>query len=174
MPAPILSPISDMVKKNRLARLFKLIYLKLFRINDSPQRIAVGFGLGVFLGILPGTGPLAALFLAVIFRVNRASAFLGSLLTNTWISVVAFLSAVKLGSFMLGLDWKKTYSACSGLFHSFGFGSMFKTAAWQLLFPVFLGYLVIGVIAGSIAYLLVLIFKFALKSNRPANTGLTK
>lgn len=49
-----------MKKKNRILRLLKLIYIKLFRINDTPQKIAQGFGLGVFLGILPGTGPIAA------------------------------------------------------------------------------------------------------------------
>jgi uncharacterized protein (DUF2062 family) len=36
---------------NRLQRFFKFLYLKLFRINDSPQRIALGFGAGAFMGI---------------------------------------------------------------------------------------------------------------------------
>ncbi|PIR13657.1 MAG: hypothetical protein COV50_05635, partial [Flavobacteriales bacterium CG11_big_fil_rev_8_21_14_0_20_35_7] len=63
-------------------------------MNDTPQRIALGLGLGSALGMLPGTGPLAALFLAVVFKVNRASAFLGSLATNIWLSLVTFLLAL--------------------------------------------------------------------------------
>jgi len=68
---------------NKFRGFFQLLYLKLIKINDTPQKIAFGFGLGVFSGIFPGTGPLAALFLALILRANRASALLGSLLTNT-------------------------------------------------------------------------------------------
>ena len=33
---------------NKVARFFKALYLKLFRINDTPQKIAIGFGVGVF------------------------------------------------------------------------------------------------------------------------------
>lgn len=90
---------------NKISRSFRLIYTKLFRINDSPQKIALGFGLGIFLGILPGTGPVAALFLALLFRVNRASALLGCLLTNTWLSIVSFLFSIKVGSAIMRLDW---------------------------------------------------------------------
>ena len=91
------------MKKN--LSLFNLFYERLFKINDSPQKIALGLGLGVFAGILPGTGPLAALFLAFIFRANRASALLGSLATNTWISFVTFVLAIKIGSAILEVSW---------------------------------------------------------------------
>ena len=67
------------------------IFDKLFKINDSAEKIALGVGLEVFSGLMPGTGPTAALFLAFIFRANRAAALLGSMLTNTWLSVVTFI-----------------------------------------------------------------------------------
>ncbi|MDD5669514.1 MAG: DUF2062 domain-containing protein, partial [Candidatus Omnitrophica bacterium] len=73
------------VKKNKLARFFKFIYLKIFRINDTPRKIAFGFGLGVFLGILPGTGPVASVIVAAFLHANKAAALLGSLITNTWL-----------------------------------------------------------------------------------------
>ena len=70
-----------------LKRLTRFVYAKLFAINDTPQKVAIGVGIGVFLGVFPGLGPLAALFMAFLFRVNRAGALLGSALTNTWISI---------------------------------------------------------------------------------------
>ena len=75
---------------NKIREYLRLILAKLFNINDTPHKIALGLGLGVFAGILPGTGPIAAIFLALAFRANRASALLGSLLTNTWLSLVTF------------------------------------------------------------------------------------
>ena len=88
---------------DRISRFFRVVYLKLFRINDSPQKIAMGFGIGVFLGVLPFTGPIAALAMAFILRVNRASALLGSILTNTWISIPVFLFSIRAGAFITGV-----------------------------------------------------------------------
>jgi uncharacterized protein (DUF2062 family) len=84
---------------NKVKRLAKVVYLKLFRINDSPLKIALGFGLGVFIGVMPGVGPVIALLLAFLFRVNRASALLGSILFNTWVGLIALLLAIKIGSY---------------------------------------------------------------------------
>jgi uncharacterized protein (DUF2062 family) len=117
---------------------FRLLYIKLFKINDSPQRIALGLGLGVFAGIIPGTGPVAALFLAFIFRVNPASALLGSLLTNTWLSFVTFILAIKVGSAIMHLDWQVVRQG------------------WILL-PVILGYFIVSFSLGILVYLVTLI-----------------
>ena len=85
-------------------RWLRLIYLKLFRMNDEPQKVAAGLGLGVFFGVMPGMGPLAALFFALVLRVNRAAALLGSILTNTWLSIPTFVLAVKAGSLITGIS----------------------------------------------------------------------
>ncbi|MDD5423642.1 MAG: DUF2062 domain-containing protein, partial [Candidatus Omnitrophica bacterium] len=93
----------------KVGRFFKTLYLKLFRINDTPQKVATGLGLGVFLGIIPGTGPLVALFLAFVFRVNRAAALLGSLITNTWMSIPVFLLSVKIVAMLTGLEHQEIH-----------------------------------------------------------------
>ena len=81
---------------DRIRRTGRFLYLKLFRINDTPLKIALGFGLGVFLGVMPGVGPVVALLLAFIFRINRASALLGSLLFNTWSGIISLLLAIEI------------------------------------------------------------------------------
>lgn len=123
---------------NKFFRFLRFIYLKLFRINDSPHKIALGFGLGVFAGIFPGTGPLASLFLAFIFRANRAAALIGSLLTNTWLSFVTFVLAVQAGSMLLKINWQ-------------------DVQAKKTILPIALGYAIIAFCCGLVAYLAALI-----------------
>lgn len=143
-------------KGNKLLRFFRWLYLKLFRINDTPQRIALGLGLGVFLGILPGSGPVAALFLAFLLRVNRASALLGSLITNTWLSIVTFVLAVKLGAYLLGLEWQQVYTDCIVFFKLFRFSDLLRITALKVLLPVILGYILVSLLLGFVVYLIAL------------------
>ncbi|MFH0918126.1 MAG: DUF2062 domain-containing protein [Candidatus Omnitrophota bacterium] len=146
-----------MPKESVLAKIVKLIFSKLFKINDSAQKIALGAGLGVFMGLLPGTGPAAALFLAFIFRANRAAALLGSLLTNTWLSLVTFILAIKVGSVILKLDWQAVHQQTQELFKNFGWAKLFKFSFLELLLPVVVGYLIIGLVLGALSYALTLI-----------------
>jgi uncharacterized protein (DUF2062 family) len=134
----------------------RALWEKIFRIDDTPQKIALGFGLGVTLGIFPGTGALASLFLAWVFRLNRLSALLGSLLVNTWLSVVSFLLALKAGAFLLGLSWQELFRQCQALVKNFSWQELFSLACLRLLWPVILGYLSIGALAGFAAYLFLL------------------
>lgn len=133
-----------------------VIFSKLFKINDSPRKVALGVGLGVFSGLMPGTGPVAALFLAFIFRANRAAALLGSLLTNTWLSLVTFILAVKAGSLVLGLHWQDVDRKMQGLLHDFSWAKFFKLSFLDVLLPVITGYLIIGLLLATASYLLTL------------------
>lgn len=65
-------------------RTFRYIYLRLVRVGGDPVHVALGFSLGVFLGVFPtfGLGIPLALLLASLFRWNRVSATLGSLVMN--------------------------------------------------------------------------------------------
>ncbi|MFH0935988.1 MAG: DUF2062 domain-containing protein [Candidatus Omnitrophota bacterium] len=122
---------------DKIKRFFRLIYLKLFRVNDTPGKVALGVGLGVFSGILPGTGPLAAICLAIILRANRAAALLGSLITNTWLSFLIFIPAIKTGSFLLGVQWKQIHG---------------ESLRGKVILPAIIGYLIMGFILGLITY----------------------
>jgi uncharacterized protein (DUF2062 family) len=141
-------------KKNSILRFVRLIYIKLFRIHDTPQKIAQGFGLGVFLGILPGTGPIAALFLAFLLRVNRISALLGSILTNTWLSVLTFLLSIKLGSAIMNLNWQETYKNWLRFLKEFSFAGLFKVSILKIILPLAIGYFIVALCAGLLAYLI--------------------
>ena len=146
-----------MIKKITFERYAKLLYLKLFRINDSPQRVALGLGLGVFTGILPGIGPIAALVLAIIFRANRASAVIGSILTNTWISVLGFILSLKIGAAIMHLDWRAVKMSYVKLLTQFSWSKVFEETTFYILLPVAIGYLIFSLLVGISFYLIFLI-----------------
>ena len=137
-------------------KIINFIFAKFFQINDSAHKIALGVGLGVFSGLLPGTGPAAALFLAFVFRANRAAALLSSLLTNTWLSLVTFILAIKLGSVILKASWKEVYQKAGGLINDFHWVKFFKLSFAEVLVPVITGYLIMGLFLGLVSYLLTL------------------
>ena len=141
----------------RIKIFFRLIYEKLILINDSPQKVAIGFGLGVFLGILPATGPLAALVLSVILRVNRIAAITGSLLTNTWLSLVTFVLAIKIGSAVTGSPWEQIQASYRALIKNFHWKDLFDASVLTILEPLIIGYLIISLAAGLLAYLILII-----------------
>lgn len=132
----------------------KKLYIELFKINDTPQRIAAGLGVGVFLGILPGTGPLAALFLAWLLRLNRASALLGSLFTNTWLSIVTLLLSVKVGAAIMGLNWKEVREAWMLFLKDFHWLDLLRLSALNIILPVVVGYLTVAFCLGLAVYLI--------------------
>ncbi|HOW42828.1 MAG TPA: DUF2062 domain-containing protein [Candidatus Omnitrophota bacterium] len=158
--------------QNRLIRFFKALYLRLIRMNDSPQRIAIGFGLGAFLGILPGTGPLAALLLAAAFRVNKAAAFLGGLLTNTWLSFLTILLSIKVGSAIMHLQWQEVQSNWQEIVRNFHWAHLLDPTILKLILPVLLGYLVLAIGFGLLMYLAVLAAITLFKHENKSRTDL--
>jgi len=142
---------------DKFLKLKDFLYAKLFKINDTPQRIALGFGLGIFTGNLPGTGPLAALFLALVFRVNRAAALFASLLTNTWLSLVTFLLAIKVGSAIFKISWQGLQNDWSALINHLSWQNLFQASILKIILPVVTGYLCISFCLGIIFYIVVLI-----------------
>lgn len=131
---------------------FKTAYNSIVLINDTPHRIAGGVALGVFLGILPGAGPIASLVMAYLLRVNRAAALAGSLLTNSWFSVVTFVFAVKIGALLTGSGWQQIFNDCKNLFDHFHWDRISDGSTWSILKPLLLGYAAIGIIAGAVTY----------------------
>jgi uncharacterized protein (DUF2062 family) len=151
---------------NKIKRLAKLVYLKLFRINDTPLKIALGFGLGVFIGVMPGVGPVIALLLAFLFRVNRASAFLGSILFNTWVGLLALLFAIKVGSAVLGLNYHDVYTGWNELIKNFKWEKLFEVSVYDVLIPIGIGYFIIALFIASVATIVVYMIVLRIRNKK--------
>lgn len=151
---------------DKIKRLAKLVYLKLFRINDSPLKIALGFGLGVFVGVMPAMGPVIAFALAFPLRVNRASALLGSVLFNTWVGVISLLLAIKIGSAVTGLNYHDLYDGWSALIKSFKWEKLFEASVYNILIPIGTGYIIISLFFAIVATTIVYMITLRIRNNK--------
>ncbi|MEI8011607.1 MAG: DUF2062 domain-containing protein [Candidatus Omnitrophota bacterium] len=150
----------------RIQRLIKLTYLKLFRINDTPLKIALGFGLGAFLGIMPGVGPVTALVLAFLLKVNRASAVFASIIFNTWVSLIALLSAVRVGAIVMGLNYQDVYAGWKLLIRDFNWQKLFAASVHDILIPVIVGYFIISFLLAIAATIIVYLILVMIRNKR--------
>ncbi|MFA5373835.1 MAG: DUF2062 domain-containing protein [Candidatus Omnitrophota bacterium] len=126
---------------------------RILQIKDTPQKISLGFGLGIFLGIFPGSGPIGAVVLATLFRINRLSSLAGSLLTNTWLSLATIPIAIKIGSGLLGLHWQKVANDWTLFLRDFHWANILKLSLLKMALAPILGLIIIGLTAGIIGYL---------------------
>jgi len=142
----------------------KIVYIKTVKIDDTPHKISLGFAIGVALGIIPGTGPLAALFFSFLLKANRASALIGSLLVNTWFSIVALIPAVRIGALIFNLNWYKIYMDWLDIFYSLHWKELIKISLYKIILPIFLGYVIIALGVGISCYIVCrIIFKINIK-----------
>jgi hypothetical protein len=88
----------------RLKRRIKLAYLRIIRMGDPPERIAMGAAIGVFSGIAPTFGAAAPLAFAAAFvlKANKTAAVLGSFIMNPLTSTFFWSFSIILGSVILG------------------------------------------------------------------------
>ncbi len=134
----------------------KKIRDNLLGINDSPNKIALGFGLGLFLGVLPGTGVIAAVVCSVALRVNKAAALAGALLVNTWINIVAFPLALVVGGFVFRIDPDLLQVKWLALLADFTWNALLDTLILYAALAVFVGYLLLGLAMGIVGYVICL------------------
>ena len=142
---------------HNLKNWLKSVYHQLVEIHDTPHRKALGLGLGVFLGIFPGMGPIASVVLAALLKVNKATALLGSVVTNTWISVVTLGLALKIGSWFSKTDMdnlKKTWEAATKEFNWEVLGDL---SLWKTLGGVAAGFFVISFMFALSVYIAALV-----------------
>jgi hypothetical protein len=86
-----------------LRRFLRYHWLKFRRLQDNPQKLALGMALGVFIGVTP-TVPfhtVSALFLAALLRVSPITAYLGVWVMNPVTMAPLYLLAYKVGQFVL-------------------------------------------------------------------------
>jgi len=83
----------------RLKRLFKSAVLA----NDSPEKLARGFAIGIFWGVLPtfGFAILFSLPIAVAFKASRLTAVLGTFVSNPLTTPFFMIWGTYLGNFIL-------------------------------------------------------------------------
>lgn len=99
-------------KKDNLQNLLRRVYERFVKIRGRPREIALGFALGIFIGMTPTIGiqiPIAVFF-AAIFKWSKISAAFGVWITNPFTSPFIYGLTYIVGAKLLGLKAAMTLS----------------------------------------------------------------
>jgi len=137
------------MKKMNIRRQLRLYYLKVVRLGDTPENIAKGMALGLFIGMTPTMGfqmPIA-LAAAALLRQNKISSLLGVWITNPLTAPAIYFFNYKVGAFAMQtkVDFPHNATLCNLL----SMGS-------NIVIPIWVGGVVTGVVSGGLGYFVTL------------------
>jgi uncharacterized protein (DUF2062 family) len=132
---------------------------KLLHIEDTPERTALAYSVGIFWGFSPFLGfhTLAGLAISFLFRLNRVAILLGVWSNTPWWIVPYYMIATWVGMWVTGfwIDWA-TLKDVFQLGVDQGFlGSDFWSrvnSQWGLLLSFGIGSLILCTVLSLVAY----------------------
>jgi uncharacterized protein len=138
---------------------FKDLLKKLLQIEDTPERTALAFSIGIFLGFSPflGLHTLTGLAIAFLFRLNRVAILVGVWTNTPWWLVPYYTLATWLGMWVVRfqIDWA-TLEGMFQLGKEKGFLTsefwMQIASQWGLLGSFLTGSLILALLFSLIAY----------------------
>ncbi len=130
------------------ARSFRALLRQMLHLQESPQRTALAFALGVFIAFSPAYGLHTAMVVLCtwLFRLNFLALFTGALVNNPWTIIPILGATYWTGALLLGrtdmphFDWQDL--SFSGIYEQ-----VLPYAA-----PFILGGLVLSVLGALLSY----------------------
>jgi uncharacterized protein (DUF2062 family) len=133
-------------------------FRRLLALDDTPERIARAFALGVFLAFSPllGLHTFLGIILAFLFGLNRLAMLTGLIINNPWTLVPIYAAGAYLGGLLVGFpsgnslpsfEWRALWS-----------GEFWLQLAgqWHLLKPMVIGSFVLSFLVSVFSYLVAL------------------
>lgn len=131
----------------------KNFFQKFFLINDTPHKIAAGFALGVFLGIIPGEGITSSIILSSFFGLNRLAATSGALATNMWSTVIILPFAAEIGTLISGENYQSLVEQFNTSHHLGYKFFLSKYVFFEIALPLAVGFIIVALTISLLAYL---------------------
>lgn len=124
----------------------KGLYHKLIHSHATPEEVAQGFALGIFISLTPTIGiqTLLAIGMAALLKKNEIAAIVGVWLTNPLTFLPIYFFTYRLGHLFLGEVSPKPLKP-EGIVDFFHIGG-------DLLIPLWLGGFTVGIVAAVISY----------------------
>jgi len=134
-----------------IRRACKYFYYRFIRLQASPEKLAWGMALGLFIGATPTFGfqMIMGLILAAIFRVSKLCALIGVQITNAFTAPFFYAATYYLGAMLLDRPFKKEY------LENFTWDSLWKLGP-DVFFSLWVGGLLVGTILAFIGYFVVI------------------
>ncbi|PLX98472.1 MAG: DUF2062 domain-containing protein [Desulfuromonas sp.] len=135
-----------------LVRQTKLNLLRFIRLHGTPEEIAKGFALGIFIGMTPTFGVQMPIgfFCAWLFRENKLAAVLGVWITNPLTAPFIYAAEYEFGRLLLGME-RLTLPT------EYSFDTL-SQVSWDILLPLLVGSILFAILFGSISYALTIRF----------------
>ena len=143
--------------------MFRAAFRRLLAIDDPPERTALAFSIGVFIGFSPflGLHTILATAIAFLFRFNKIAIYTGTFLNNPFLTLVPIIIAsYAVGALILGrplripnegLELLKDPRIFSGDYYRLLF-----VQSWGIVWTFAVGAMVLSVICSVLAYPLTL------------------
>jgi hypothetical protein len=127
---------------------------RLLVLDDTPERIARAFALGVFLAFSPliGLHIFLGFGFAFLCGLNRVALFLGLFINNPWTVFPIYVAGTYLGGLLIGfpqmpampdIQWQMLWSSAF-------WGQV--AGQWHVLKPMILGSFVLSISLSAMAY----------------------
>ena len=137
----------------------KGLFKRLLHIEDTAERTAVAYSIGIFLGFSPFLGfhTLAGLAIAFLFNLNRVAILLGVWSNTPWFIVPYYMIATWIGMKVTGFRMDKAILKRmfqSGMDQGFMSSDFWGRVAsqWGLLLSFMIGSLILAACFTLIAY----------------------
>ena len=132
-------------KRNKILKSLKKLYDRFLRLRGEPRYIALGFALGLFIGMSPTMGiqTYIAVFFAALFKWNKISAAIGVWISNPVTFPLIYSFTYITGAKLLGL--KKTIHPPGELEQSISAFAKFIQKAPEVIWALVLGGIILGI-----------------------------
>jgi hypothetical protein len=146
---------------------FRSLLKQVLHLQESPQRTALAFAIGVFIGFSPvyGLHTVMVVFCAWALGLNFLALMAGAFLNNPWTLVPILGATYWVGAFLLGrpdspsFDWQDV---------SF---SAIYTQVMPYAVPFFLGGFVLSLLGAALAYPLAYYIVAKYRQSHPLDQG---
>jgi uncharacterized protein (DUF2062 family) len=146
---------------------FRSLLKQVLHLQESPQRTALAFAIGVFIGFSPAYGlhTVMVVFCAWALGLNFLALMAGAFLNNPWTLVPILGATYWVGAFLLGrpdspsFDWQDV---------SF---SAIYTQVMPYAVPFFLGGFVLSLLGAALAYPLAYYIVAKYRQSHPLDQG---
>jgi uncharacterized protein (DUF2062 family) len=141
----------------------------LLNLDDPPERTALAFAVGVFIGFSPllGLHTILAALIALVWRCNKVAIFTGIYVNNPWTLAPVVAASWAIGRLFIHVPHTALPDFSFGALVSAAFWQMLA-AQWRQLLPFAIGATILSILSAATAYPLML---YTLRAYRRRQAG---
>jgi len=146
---------------------FRALLKQVLHLQESPQRTALAFAIGVFIGFSPAYGlhTLMVFFFSWALRLNLLALMAGAFLNNPWTLVPILGATYWVGALLLGRSDSPSFD-----WQDVSFSAIYAQVMPYAV-PFFLGGFVLSLLGAVLAYPLAYYFVARFRQSHPLDQG---